>query len=482
MCAALLLTTQLAMPVYADEPYDVYNYDRYGEAVPSQAGYLADRSVSGEDLGTTLFQEPTDIFRDFNDLFYVVDGGGNRIVAIDTEWTEVVKIYDSFTMPDGSQTTLAKPNGMYISPYSQLMYIADTDNSRVLVSDLDGNVQLEIGMPDEASFDSETFLPQKVLADKAGNIYVVLNNITNGAMVFDQNGEFSSYYGANRVETTAEVLANYFWTSIATEEMRARRTRETSAPFSNFDVDEKGFIYTSMESTTQDLDKIKKLNAAGNNLFSNYEITIGDNDLWVAETNTSYETHIVDIEIGDDNTINCLDMTTGRVFQYDEECNLLFIVGTKAEQVGGFRLATALESMGEHLYVLDKSKGTVTIFTETEFGSLVHEANSLYNDGYYEEALDPWYEVLKRDGNYRRAYIGIASALLNKGEYQESMKYAKLAVAPMRYDKAFEGWRSEFLSKYFNMIIAGVAVLAVGGFGLSFWRKRKKKQEGGNAS
>ena len=36
---------------YAGEPYQVYNYDRWGEAIPSQAGYIADRAVSGADLG-----------------------------------------------------------------------------------------------------------------------------------------------------------------------------------------------------------------------------------------------------------------------------------------------------------------------------------------------------------------------------------------------------------------------------------------------
>ena len=530
----MMLLTSMTATVSADEPYDVYNYDRYGEAVPSQAGYIAERCVSGEDLGIDLFVEPNDIFKDHNDIFYIADAGNNRIVAVDSDFREVIRIYDTFTMPDGSETTITEPTGVYVSPYTDLLYICDMRDKkigRVLVCDLEGNVQLELNMPNDASYvtsddtssdtdsadtteesdDSDesadeeaeteeqeaqddsstddtvtssknTFLPQKVLADKAGNAYVVVKGVTNGALVYDSEGNFTSYYGANRVETTAEVLSNYFWTSIATDEMRARRTRTTSSPIANFDIDAEGFIYTCMESSTQDLDKIKKLNAAGNNLFANYEITIGDNDLWVAQTNQSYKTHIVDIEIADDNTINCLDMTTGRVFQYDEDCNLLFIVGTNANQVGGFRYAVAMESFEDKLYVLDRTKGTVTIFKETEFGALVHEANSLYNDGYYDEALEPWYEVLKYDGNYRRAYIGVASALQNKGEYKEAMKYSKLAMASKRYNKAFEGYRSELLNKYFNVIMIGVVVLVVVFIVLKIRKSRKNKQKGGAAS
>lgn len=127
--------------------------------------------------------------------------------------------------------------------------------------------------------------------------------------------------------------------------------------------------------------------------------------------------------------------------------------------------------------MLDAGKNTVTIFGETSFGSIVHEATNLYNAGYYEEALEPWQEVLKRDGNYRRAYIGIASAMLKKGDYAESMKYAKLADSPYRYNEAFEGYRSEFLKKYFNIIIIGALVLIIGGYGFYRWRKKKRTQE-----
>lgn len=72
------------------------------------------------------------------------------------------------------------------------MYIADTGNSRLLVCDLDGNVQLELTRPDSTLYENETFKPQKVVVDKAGNIYMVLNNITNGSAMFNSDGEFQA--------------------------------------------------------------------------------------------------------------------------------------------------------------------------------------------------------------------------------------------------------------------------------------------------
>ncbi|MCC8136320.1 MAG: hypothetical protein LIO40_06610 [Ruminococcus sp.] len=149
----LLGASMTSLVASADEPYDVYNYDRWGEAIPSQAGYIADRAVSGNDLGVGHFDSPSDIFRDYNDIFYIVDSGNDRIVAVNSDFDEVIKIYDEFTMPDGSTTTLQNPMGIYVSEETELIYIADNENARVLVCDYDANVVQEITKPTSEVFD-----------------------------------------------------------------------------------------------------------------------------------------------------------------------------------------------------------------------------------------------------------------------------------------------------------------------------------------
>ena len=130
-------------------------------------------------------------------------------------------------------------------------------------------------------------------------------------------------------------------------------------------------------------------------------------------------------------------------------------------------------NFGNELYVLDSFKDTVTVFRETSFGRTVHEAAALHNAGRYEEALEPWEEVLKRDGNYRRAYIGVALALLRKGDYKGSMKYAKLADDGKIYNKAFEGYRRQFLKEHFTAVSAAL-ILAAAAL-IAFGRYRKKR-------
>ena len=466
LCAASAMCT--AISAFASEPYDVYNYDRWGDAIPSQAGYIADRAVSGSDLGVGSFDSPSDIFCSHDGTMFIADTGNSRIVSADAQLESAGRVYSAFTMPDGSETTLNKPSGVFVSD-DDIMYIADTENSRVLVSDLDGNVICEITKPVSEVFDQQkTFMPQKVLADKAGNVYVVLGNITTGAAMFGPDGEFSGFYGANRNAPTAEVIRDHFFRAFISDKKKARRIRNIPSGISGFDIDG-DFIFTCSSSSSQTTDTVKKLNAAGKNIFADRELSFGDyTPIYDPTQNKLFQTAVIDIDIADDGCINCLDYTSGRIFQYDEECELLFITGTIAKQLGGFDRPAALESYGNELFVLDSQKDTVTVFTETDFGSIVHKAAKLHNDGYYEEALEPWYEVLKRDGNYRRAYVGVASALLRKGDYRGAMKYAKLADAGKIYNKAFEGYRLQWLRSHFSAI-AVLLIAAV--FALSAFRR-----------
>ena len=92
---------------------------------------------------------------------------------------------------------------------------------------------------------------------------------------------------------------------------------------SNFDIDSDNFIYTVTSSKSVDTDIIKKLNSAGTNIFVNLgysENTFGD-ALTKYYRGHTYTSQIVDVDIGENGVINLLDHSTGRVFQYDDECN-----------------------------------------------------------------------------------------------------------------------------------------------------------------
>ncbi|MDE6789710.1 MAG: hypothetical protein K2J47_10395 [Ruminococcus sp.] len=447
-----------------------YNYDKWGEAIPSQAGYTAERSVTGNELGAGALNSPSDIFYDENDcLFYIADTGNNRIIAVDSDFTHAVRIYDSFTLSDGSRTVLKSPTGVFASDY---IYIADNENLRILVADKEGDVINEITKPDSVIYDSnKTFMPQKVIADKAGNIYAVMNNITTGSAVFAPDGSFTGFYGADSAAGIADITGGYIADMFVSDEKRARRSRNIPTGITNFDIDG-DFIFTCTSSRE---DAVKKLNSAGNNIFSGKKLIFGDyTPMYDISQNRLMSSEIIDIDISEEGYINCLDRTAGRIFQYDKECSLLFISGGTGRQTGSFQQVSAIESADGNIYITDSMKNNVTIFAETDFGAVVHEAVKLYNDGYYEEALEPFQEVLKLDGGYRYAYKGVASALLRKGDYKNSMKYAELADDRNIYSKAFEGYRREFVRLNGGFIFSVLALLMLA---VLFFRKFRRKRK-----
>ena len=297
--------------------------------------------------------------------------------------------------------------------------------------------------------------------------------------MFSPDGEFTGFYGANRVEPTSEVIGSRIKSFFMSDEKKLRRTRNIPSGITGFDISG-DFIYTCTASNTQQTDTVKKLNAAGSNIFAKLEAVFGDTKpMYDTSRNQLLASAMTDIEISSDGCINCLDLTMGRIFRYDEDGELMFIIGGKAEQLGGFDTVSAIESYGERLYASDSVKDTITVFRETSFGRAVNKAVSLYGQGYYEEALEPWYEVLSRDGNYRRANTGVAMALLRKGDYEGAMEYAKKADSSEIYNKAFEGYRREFLSEHFGRIFLGAAVVCAAGFAVFRLRKKRRSSRGG---
>lgn len=512
--AAVTLGTCVA---YADEPYDGYNYDWWEDPVPSQNGYVVDRVVTGADLGIGSLTEPADLYISDNEEIYIADTGykgtldasmKGRIVIADKDFNLINSVEyldfgdleewlaDKKVELSEKQSLYNKlsdiyfdgPTGVFVD--DGVVYVADNANDRVVsfTVETDGNgvgygkVIRVFTRPDEDVYDANTtFNPSKVLVDAAGNVYICIKSITKGAVVFSKDGEFNGYFGANRVEATADVLMNAFWKLIFTREQVKKMQRNVPVEISNFDIDSDNFIYTVTESKSVETDIIKKLNSAGTNIFIN--LGYADNTFGDALTKyyrgQTYSSQITDVDIGVNGTINLLDLKTGRVFQYDDECNLLFIFGGKGSQKGTFTTVNAVESLGTNVYVLDGRKASVTIFKQTEFGNLVHEAITLFNSGKYEEARGPWEEVLRRDSNYWLAYIGLGNAYLNQGEYETAMEYF-LYNSKGGYNDAFKGWRMNFIRDNFTLIAIILVGLLVGVYVIASVRgkiRAKKRAE-----
>lgn len=490
--SAVIAASSLVIPSFADEAYYGYNYDWYWDPVPSQNGYIVDTVVSGNDLGVGSFSTLNNIFvDDETQKIYLVDSDNNRIVITDETFNpDTVKVMDTFSYSDEwsesdsiiKKTTLNKPSGVFVTHYKgqTLIYIADASNERVIACYEDGKIFMEYTRPASDLYDSNTtFNPKNIVVDNALNVYVVITSITTGMVQFASNGSFNGFYGANRVEATAEVIANAFWKMIMSREQIMKMKRNVAVEIGNCDIDEDGFIYTVTGTKNSEKDILKKLNPAGENIYTNMgfdEIILGDGTVYDETSSQNYASLIEDVDIDENGNVFLLEFDNGRVFQYSNELDIEFIFGGKGTQKGTFTSPSGIENLNGKVYVTDARKNTVTRFKLTEFGALVQGAVELFNRGLYEEAEAPFKEIMLRDSNYWFAYIGLGNACYTQGNYQEAMEYFYMNSRG-GYNRAFKDFRMNFIRDNFNIFMIIVIVIIAALIVLSRLRKHFKKKK-----
>ena len=488
MAAVTAMT--MTLTAFADEPYNSYNYDSWDDAIPSQSAYRVETTITGAEMKIDRLRDPADplymgedaplTLSEARDMFcyeddkeiWIADSKNNRLLVIDTDTYELTAVYTG--VAGSSADGFNSPQGVFVTHSASLdkkvVFIADTENSRVVKATIKDNRTLECvyeyTKPTKDLYTVQTFNPKKVLVDKAENVYCVVNAVNTGSVLFAVNGDFKGFYGANRVQVTAAVIAQKIWRAIASEEQLQGMKRNVPVEYANFDIDNLGFIYTVTEQNI-DTDAVKKLNPAGYNIWNNVRgnnYQFGDlvGYMYDPVTNGNHSSTLTDIDISSTGFINVLDFETGKVFQYDKECNLVCLFGTKnstSDQRGSLLNPSAVETMGNRVFVLDSAKNDITVFKETQFGKYVHSAFMLYDEGRYVEAKADWDEVIKRDGGYTYAYVGLGKAALNNEEYNKALKYFKTAYDQEDYDKAFKYAREAFLRDHFVLIIVIIVLL-----------------------
>jgi len=455
----LLLQMFLSVKVYAyiiedmkEVPYYQYNYDVYMNEIPSAAGYYPINAIKGEDIGVGAFKNPTDIYVDSKNDVYIMDSGNKRIVICDMNFN-LKKIINKFSY-ENENIQLIEPEGIYVDKKG-LIYICDKGSKQVYIIDQNGKIIRTITKPvSDLKAAQKDFVPFKVAVDNAGVIYVLSLGSYEGAYMFDQNGTFLGFYGSNKVVVTWQLLVDRFWKSILSKEQKSSMVRYLPTECTSIDFGMDGFIYTCSNISDVSQGEIRKLNYQGDNILWYKKIgqTRDFGDIPKYYGKELEDTYFIDIDVTKEGFINALDYERGRIFQYDQNSNLLFICGGKGDQIGTFRDPVAVDSINNTLLVLDKLKGTITVFEETKLGKLVHEATILYNEGKYDEAKSLWEQVHKMDFNFALAQVGLGKALLRMNKYEDAMYYFKLANDKDDYSEAKENLRNEFLKRNFGII------------------------------
>lgn len=449
-----------------------------GPASATQYGFHIQKSDYGEDGGWRLVPAPKPYvyeksfeFLGLNapqDLFYdrareelwVADTGNSRILKL----TKDGEILLSFNQIQGELNEVAQrtggarfasPEGLFVNPEGEI-FVADTLNKRIVHLRPDGTLINVFPAPDSvllgADFD---YRPTKVVQDARDYLYVVNRSDYRGMILLDTEGNFRGFFAPNDVGfSLRRVLIRLF----ATEAQRQKLSKELPAPHSNVYLTSDGFIYSS--TTYEQKNQIKKLNGVGTDVMNREAIGDYEYGFTISRQDRAINPNFVDLTVSEQGIISAIDSNNGIIYQYDDDRNLLTMFGGKGEENGKFGYPISIEiDEGGFLYVLDKDRNNIQVFRPTAFAMLVHRASELYVDGRYQEAEEPWREVLRLNTNYNLAHSGIGKAFEKIGRWEEALDEYYFGEDRDGYSMIFGKLRHEWVRDNFFLVV----VILVGG-------------------
>ncbi len=125
-------------------PYLGYEYNYEEESVPAPIGYEPEAYYLGGEIGTGAFSSPTDMCF-YNGELYILDSGNSRIVVTDAALNPVREIA-SLTY-NGEALSFVGALGLFVC-HDGTILIADTENQRIIECENDGTVVQLLGKPD----------------------------------------------------------------------------------------------------------------------------------------------------------------------------------------------------------------------------------------------------------------------------------------------------------------------------------------------
>ena len=443
----LCLVMMAGMTASAETPYKTYTVDGYGYVLETQSAYNPLAAITK--VGETAFVSPMDMAIGKDGNLYIADAGAHVILICSRDGEQVGTIGEGI---------LQTPTGVYVTE-DGTVYVADKDAKKVFVFDAQGNVTAEYGKPDSPIYgNSMDFKPTKVVANKTGTMYIICEGNMNGIVQLSpvEGGSFLGYFGTNYTSLSPFQMIQRV---ILTDAQRAQMLSNIPSTPTNLHIDDTGLIYTVTQGDKET--SLKKLNIAGKNLL--------DSDPYYADLPAAVTT-------GNYNNILVAD-SDGYIYEYNEDGELLFMFGGRDDGRQRVGLCNKVEAIAvdedDRIYLLDSDKKQIHIFEPTEFTNLLHESLYLFSKGQYTQSKEPLSKVLQMNSMFDYANKAMGHAYLQEENYEQALKYFRLAKSFEGYSDAFWEVRNIWIRNYLVaavLAIAAVIVLIRGG--KSLYRKK----------
>ncbi len=273
---ALFACMPFTASAYNNISYSTYAYNYDGKPVESPHAYITSKILKGSDLGISDFVNASDIALDQEDNIYVADTDNSRVVFINKDFT-AVEIIDEFSF-EGKNYSLTRPTGLFVTDDGDV-YVADSTGINIYVFSKEHKCIRIIGKPDSDLLpDDFSYIPVKISVDKAGRMYIVSEGNTYGVIALNKTGDFSTFIGAQKVGVS---VIDKLWRRFMTFEQKKRTLSYVPTNYNNINIDEKGFLYVTAaysninavvqsiqsRSTDNRYAMIKKLNSSGEDVL-----------------------------------------------------------------------------------------------------------------------------------------------------------------------------------------------------------------------
>lgn len=468
------MITSLSISATAQSFTHIDEADSSTSNIISREAYTAFLKVQASDFGLEdSFEGLNDVYCADNGEIYLVGGENSKIAVLNSDYTFNRLI--SVTDDKGEAVEFSGAKGIYTC--DDLIYLCDTDNSRILILDSNGKIQ-DIWTSPKSALIPEGFIfsPTRIERDADGYYYVISFGCYYGALTYSPEGEFIGFYGSNRVKATALDTLSYIWDIITSnDEKKSQSTKKLPYSFVDFCFDKGGYMITCTGTTSGTrTGQLTKISPGGSvilfqrtrdgSFVTSESVNFLERQVVVRYNKQRFQ-NITSIDVDENGYMYALEDAYGLIYVYDKECNLITAFGGgigDGAQKGLFQKATSIAVNGKDILVTDSENGSLTVFKPTQFGELLKQAQTLYLAGDYDEAEPLWEQVMSLDRGNQLAYKGLAMASYNDGDYKQTLVYAKAGMDYNVYDLAYQQLFKGFIADNFVWFFIGAIVLIVG--------------------